>query len=424
MRVEIEIDQSTAAVDGESKRKMQISIGEEGVTFGRSQVNCEEAGFVGICDAKASGEHLLMFKRDGELLVRDLRSKNGTKVNQTRLGGGEEVKWNVGQVIEIGAMTRIKLVEIKPESCTFIETPTKESGVVDECFFCLRNLSKFSMLEKQLHINGCAESMQGNDTAIVQAMSNSSSNNNTCIVCNKFLAALTTIQATNHINKCLDGKFPATTSDKHDTTTTTEVTNKRIKQNNKKPPTAVTTSKRKKTPGTSTSFVASSSATSGLDKFAFTRRTSPLVEMLGEKDDHDMFERACESRALAAISKFDESDNVFEHTTDPFRISLSKELDLTELLRRKDYFEKQLRFCNELLEAKRQPSASAAAATTTKASPPCSFSSFTHVVDTPTPRFPINWNGLTEMDAVLETLSSVCNELEQNDKERMDKLKV
>jgi pSer/pThr/pTyr-binding forkhead associated (FHA) protein len=55
-----------------------------------------------IEDLDLSRRHVEIFRRGERIFVRDLGSKNGSKVGDKRLDGGEEVPWPKGVVLEIG----------------------------------------------------------------------------------------------------------------------------------------------------------------------------------------------------------------------------------------------------------------------------------------------------------------------------------
>jgi hypothetical protein len=111
----------------------------------------------------------------------------------------------------------------------------------------------------------------------------------------------------------------------------------------------------------------------------------------------------------AAVAE--EEEDVFETGGAPFRIALSKALSREELVRRRDYFEKQLLFVNELL-----------------LDPPpvvCAASSSTMIIASELPlsqklkEVPLNWNGNLETDGTLKVLDEICEEFESAEQARV-----
>lgn len=77
--------------------QMEFELGERPVTIGRSP----EADIV-ILDDKASRLHCGIRLWDGDFFIKDLKSKNGTYVNDVRI---EMTKLNPGDRIRIGTFT-------------------------------------------------------------------------------------------------------------------------------------------------------------------------------------------------------------------------------------------------------------------------------------------------------------------------------
>ena len=54
-----------------------------------------------ISSTSVSRQHIEILKNNDQYFVKDLKSKNGTKLNGVRLSEGEEKELNIGDVIEI-----------------------------------------------------------------------------------------------------------------------------------------------------------------------------------------------------------------------------------------------------------------------------------------------------------------------------------
>ncbi|KAH9253328.1 hypothetical protein BASA81_008679 [Batrachochytrium salamandrivorans] len=352
MEITIQIDDARG-----SRRLDKVKVGAEGVTFGRSGSGYSRNSFVEIFDVQCSQQHLIVEVDNGAVAIRDLDSKNGTKLGNIRLDPGKAEKWDRRQVVEIGKQARIKLVEI---------------GCGGEgCPLCGRDLANFSLLEKQLHVNECAES--------TTAPTGNSKQNNRCMVCLSGLDHLTSIQATNHINRCLDGENPPSA----------EAKPKRAKPTT----TAVTTRKRKTTTSASV--------------FTFTKRTSLTQELIGQEDDQEVFELECKPNLLPPRTAVtgEEDNEMFEPPANrSTRAFLCNKLERQELLRRRQYFEKQLRYCDELLLG--LPVTGATVPNEEDSLPPIDFCS------------------TLQAEATLQRLDAICAQSPQQERDRVNKLTI
>jgi pSer/pThr/pTyr-binding forkhead associated (FHA) protein len=65
-------------------------------------------------DAGVSRRHALLLRRpDGSVLVRDLGSANGTVLNGKEVPPGVDTPWNEGDILAIGAWTRLTLRAVR-----------------------------------------------------------------------------------------------------------------------------------------------------------------------------------------------------------------------------------------------------------------------------------------------------------------------
>src|SRR5256885_10264513 len=103
-------------VISQSHAGLAHELGTRWVTIGRSPGNAFQ-----IVDSSVSGQHCEVLFRGNELLVRDMRSTNGTYIKDTLITEG---------VLEIGAVLRLGEVELRLEvfSSELRCDPTQDNG--------------------------------------------------------------------------------------------------------------------------------------------------------------------------------------------------------------------------------------------------------------------------------------------------------
>jgi hypothetical protein len=106
--------------------ELSLEIAEKRYVLGRS-TNCD----VVLDEPNASRRHVEVFTRHGQVIVRELGSKNGTKLGGQPLVADHETQWPAGTVLEIGE-DHLLLMDPVGEALAELERAADEVMAADE----------------------------------------------------------------------------------------------------------------------------------------------------------------------------------------------------------------------------------------------------------------------------------------------------